>query len=132
MDIKEKAIGYHKAGFNCAQSVLLACNEYTGLDDNTALAISAGFGGGLRSGEVCGAISGAVMALGLVFPFTDAEDAEAKAKIAELAKNCVSKCKEEYPCVRCVELKANDVNCGQIIGRMAEIAEEMILKERES
>lgn len=132
MDIKEKALSYHKTGFNCAQSVLAACNEYTGLDDSTALAISAGFGGGLRSGEVCGAISGAVMTLGLVFPFDDAENVEAKAKIAELAKNCVSMCREEYPCIRCVELKANDVNCAQIIGRMAEIAEEIILKEREN
>ena len=51
-NIKEKALEYHAAGFNCAQSVLAACKEYTGLDDSAALAISAGFGGGLRSGEI--------------------------------------------------------------------------------
>ena len=95
-NIKEKALEYHAAGFNCAQSVLAACNEYTGLDDSAALAISAGFGGGLRSGEICGAISGAVMALGLVCPFNEADNAEAKVKIAELAKNCVSACNDEY------------------------------------
>ena len=45
MDIREKAEKLHKSGFNCAQSVLGACGEYTGLDENTALAVSAGFGG---------------------------------------------------------------------------------------
>lgn len=131
MDIKEKAVAYHKAGFNCAQAVLAACNEYTGLDDSAALAVSAGFGGGLRSGEICGAVSGAVMALGLAFPFNDAENAEAKVKIAELAKNCVAHCKVDYGCVRCVELKANGVSCPEIIGKMASVAEEMILNAKE-
>ena len=49
MDIREKAEKLHKSGFNCAQSVLGACGEYTGLDENTALAVSAGFGGGVRN-----------------------------------------------------------------------------------
>ena len=76
MDIKEKAEKLHKSGFNCAQSVLGACGEYTGLDDNTALAVSAGFGGGVRSGEICGAISGAVMAIGMAQQSDPAEPEE--------------------------------------------------------
>ena len=126
-NIKEKALEYHAAGFNCAQSVLAACKEYTGLDDSAALAISAGFGGGLRSGEICGA-----MALGLVCPFNEADNAEAKVKIAELAKNCVSACNDEYNCIRCLDLKQSGVNCSEIIGRMAEIAENMIIKAKEN
>ena len=78
MDIREKALYWHKKGYNCAQTVLAACSELTGLDEKTALAISAGFGGGLRSGEVCGAISGAVMAVGMDYLFTDGSDAESK------------------------------------------------------
>ncbi len=131
-NIKEKALEYHAAGFNCAQSVLAACKEYTGLDDSAALAISAGFGGGLRSGEICGAISGAVMALGLVCPFNEADNAEAKVKIAELAESCVSSCKEEYDYIRCLDLKRSGVNCSEIIGKMAEIAENMIIKAKEN
>ena len=86
-----------------------------GLDEKTALAIAAGFGGGLRSGEVCGAISGAVMAIGMKYPFTDATDAEAKAKIAELANLCVAKAKEEFGCVLCRELKGKKHSCAEII-----------------
>ena len=111
---------------------MAACKEYTGLDDSAALAISAGFGGGLRSGEICGAISGAVMALGLVCPFNEADNAEAKVKIAELAKNCVSACNDEYNYIRCLDLKQSGVNCSEIIGRMAEIAENMIIKAKEN
>lgn len=129
MSIKEKAVELHDNGYNCAQSVLAASREYTGLDDNTALAISAGFGGGLRSGEVCGAISGAVMAVGMKYPFIDANDAEAKARIAELAKECVAIAQEKYGCVACRELKgSNGVSCNEIIAFMADVAEELMNK----
>ena len=125
MDIREKALDYHKKGYNCAQAVIAACSELTGLDEKTALAISAGFGGGLRSGEVCGAISGAVMALGMAYPFVDGSDAEAKQKIAELAKQCVAAAAEKYGKVRCSELKGN-IDCNEIICFMAETVEKMI------
>ena len=99
MSIKEKALELHKKGYNCAQAVIAACSDMTGLDEKTALAISAGFGGGLRSGEVCGAISGAVMA------------------VAAAAEN--------YGKVRCAELKGN-IDCNEIICFMAETAEKII------
>lgn len=130
MNVKEKALEYHDGGYNCAQAVLAACGEYTGLDEKTALAVSAGFGGGLRSGEVCGAISGAVMAVGLANPFTDASDAAAKAKIAALAKDCVAAGKEKFGCTSCSELKGAKENCPYYISEMAAIAEEMITKNK--
>jgi len=126
MNIEEKALEMHACGFNCAQCVLSSLSEYTKLDEKTALAISAGFGGGLRSGEVCGAISGGVMALGLAFPFTDGGNAESKQKIAALAAELVSKAKEEYGSVRCAELKPRLISCGELIKKLAEITEEMI------
>lgn len=126
MDTKEKAVSYHNAGYNCAQSVLSALTEYTRLDEKTALAVSAGFGGGLRSGEVCGAISGAVMAVGMAFPFTDSSDTAAKDKIALLAKQCVAEGKEKFGCVRCCDLKGDKSACPYYISEMTAIAEKMI------
>lgn len=128
MSIKENALNLHDNGYNCAQSVLAGSSEYTGLDDSVALAISAGFGGGLRSGEVCGAICGAVMAVGMKYPFDDANDAEAKVKIASLAKQCVAKAREKYGCVACLELKRHGVSCDEIIGFMSDVAEELMNK----
>lgn len=130
MDIKELAMDYYKRRFNCAQAVLAACGMYTGLDEKTALAIAAGFGGGMRSGETCGSVSGAIMALGATFPSYDGQNKEAKDKIARLAKECVSACKDKYGCVRCAELKKNGVSCPELIGTMAETAERLILENK--
>ena len=44
MSIQESAIAYHNSGCNCAQSVLAALQEETGLDENTAKRVAAGFG----------------------------------------------------------------------------------------
>ena len=67
MELKaEKAINYFKSGYNCAQSVLAAFKDYLGFDENLALEISVGFGGGMgRLQEKCGAVTGAFMVMGL-------------------------------------------------------------------
>ena len=96
MDVKKLATEYHEKGFNCAQSVLCSCGEYTGLDEKTALAVSGGFGGGLRCGEICGAVSGAVMVAGMCCQYSDNTDLETKARIAELAKSITGEFKEKY------------------------------------
>ncbi len=58
--------------FNCAQSVLCAFGDRTGLNNEAALRLAASFGGGMGSlKEVCGALTGAFMVLGLVKGFTD-------------------------------------------------------------
>jgi C_GCAxxG_C_C family probable redox protein len=64
MTIAEKSVELHGKDLNCAQSVLGACSEFTGIDENLSNAVALGFGGGVRAGEVCGSISGAVMAIG--------------------------------------------------------------------
>lgn len=130
MDIKEKALEIHDAGFNCAQSVLCACGEHTGLDDKTALALGAPFGGGMRCGEICGALTGAVLALGAAFPFTDADDAKAKVKIAALTKQSAAMFKDNFGCLRCLELKAAGKPCKELIAYGAELAEQMIIGNR--
>lgn len=58
----------HRAGFNCCAAVLFAFQDITGLTDEQTYAIASGMGGGLRTGEICGAVSAAVMALGCLMP----------------------------------------------------------------
>lgn len=130
MDIKEKAAGYHDRGFNCAQSVLCACGEYTGLDEKSALAAAGGFGGGVRCGEICGSITSAVMALGLANPYNTEGDTEAKDKIAQLTKRCIKRFQDEFGCIRCVELKRSGHRCDELITFAAGLAEDMILSEK--
>lgn len=130
MDIKEKALAFHNEGFNCAQSVLCACGEYTGLEEKTALALCGGLGGGVRCGEICGALTGAVLAIGAAFPFDDADDVQAKVKIAALTKQTTAIFKDNFGCLRCLELKAAGKPCSELIAYGAELAEQMIIGNR--
>ena len=65
--------------FNCAQAVFAAFAGKYGLDEKTALKIASAFGGGLRMGDVCGAVSGAAMVIGLKYGQTVGVDTTTKA-----------------------------------------------------
>lgn len=63
---------FKEEGYNCCQAVVLAYNDIFGIDDETAAALSSGFGGGMgRMREVCGSVSGMVMLAGLLTPAAD-------------------------------------------------------------
>ena len=63
---------FKEGGYNCCQAVVLAYNDILGLDDETAAAVSSGFGGGMgRMREVCGTVSGMTMLAGLMKPASD-------------------------------------------------------------
>ena len=68
MDRCEQAVGYHKKGFNCCQSVLAAFQDVIGLTETQCLTLGGGFGAGAGTGELCGAVTGAVMVLDLLTP----------------------------------------------------------------
>jgi len=62
----EMAMGYQDRGYSCAQSVLASFSQDHGLSEHEALRISTGFGSGMgRMCEVCGALTGAFMVIGL-------------------------------------------------------------------
>ena len=50
---------------NCTQSVLMSFTQSLNLDDETAYKIAVAFGAGMKSGLVCGVITGGLMVLGL-------------------------------------------------------------------
>lgn len=62
----EKALQYFDDGYSCAQCVLIALSDLIGLSEETATNIASAFGGGIdKRQSICGAISGALMAIGL-------------------------------------------------------------------
>lgn len=67
MSYPKKAMELREQGWNCCQSVLGCCRENWSLDEDTVRRLGAFFAGGMRQGQVCGAIVGAVMALGLQY-----------------------------------------------------------------
>jgi C_GCAxxG_C_C family probable redox protein len=64
----EAALEKFLAGYNCAQAVLYAYGPDLGLDGEVALKLATGLGAGMaRRGEVCGAVTGGILALGLKY-----------------------------------------------------------------
>ena len=74
--------------FNCCQKTFSSVADLLDLDEETILKIASGFGGGLQHGEVCGCVSGALMAIGLKLGSDDPTD--------EVARNLVSQTFEKY------------------------------------
>ena len=83
----EVAVAAFKQGFNCSQAVLSAYAPSLGLERETAVRLAAGFGGGIsRRGETCGAVTGAVMVLGLKFCGAGSAECRPEERMAEREK----------------------------------------------
>lgn len=94
-----------RSGYNCAQSVVLAFSDVTGLDDKTAAMLASSFGGGMgRLREVCGAVSGAAIVLGLVRGYADPDDREGKKSHYHRVQEFVRRFKEVNGTIICREL----------------------------
>lgn len=102
----ERAAENFLSGCNCAQSVLLAFSDRTGLDDATAMRIASGFGGGMaRMREVCGAVSGIFMAAGLIYGSDDASH-EKKSALYLRLQALAAQFREKNGSLLCRELLA--------------------------
>jgi len=67
-DRPERAVACLDAGFSCAQAICQVCGPEFGLSRDTASRIAAGLGAGMaRTDDICGAVSGAVLVLGLAY-----------------------------------------------------------------
>ena len=51
--------------YNCCQSVLIPFCRECGISEETAYRLGSQFGGGMKMGSVCGAVTGALMVLGM-------------------------------------------------------------------
>ncbi len=105
MSYKEKAMAAFHDGCNCAQAVLVAFRDLTGLDEKTALRLASSFGGGIgRQREVCGAVSGMCMVAGLLYGYDELGETPKKAEHYRLIQELCRKFKEENGSIICREL----------------------------
>ena len=101
----ERAKQYFLSGYNCAQSVLLTFSDLTGLDAPSAMKIASSFGGGMgRLREVCGAVSGMFMALGLLYGDEEVPAHEDKAAHYQRVQELAAQFKEKNGTIICREL----------------------------
>ncbi len=152
MTEKQKAKELFLEGYNCAQAVFVAFCHRFNMDEETAKKVSAGLGGGVgRMREVCGAVSGAAMALGSVVAATDGSDAESKQKNYELIREFADRFKKRNTTIICRELLELKINmestakpedrtheyykkrpCLKMVEDAAEIVAELIRENEES
>ena len=90
--------------FNCAQSVFYAFAEDVGMDKKMALRVASCFGGGMRCGEVCGAVSGVLMAIGMKYGSSEENDETGQYLAYKKEKEFINSFKEKHETILCREL----------------------------
>jgi C_GCAxxG_C_C family probable redox protein len=120
MDEKTVRKMFHE-GFACSQVCLSELSSEVGLDKNEAKKISALFGGGAGCGEMCGAVAGCLMALGMKYGNSKANDMETM----NLGQNKMKEFTELF------EAEFGSIVCREILGYDISIPEEMeIIQEK--
>jgi len=107
----KEAENQFEKGYSCAPSVLSAYSEQFGLAEELALKIACGFGGGIgHTGRTCGAVTGAVMVIGLKHGQADANDEESRQETHRLVKEFIDKFEALHGSVECKALIGYDLS----------------------
>ena len=131
--------------FNCAESTLLAVCESAGIKSEAVPAVASPFGGGMgRQGGACGAVTGAIMAIGL--DRGRKGRADPREPSYEPAAELHRRFKAEFGATTCRELIGCDLNtpegqeafkvvqasgsCGNFVAMAARTAVELLDKDR--
>jgi C_GCAxxG_C_C family probable redox protein len=111
---EELAASLFEQGFTCGQAVLAAFAEDHGLDRDTALRLACAHGGGIaRTGSTCGAVSGALMVIGLAHGRTKVEDEAAREKTYAATLTFLERFREEHGSDLCRQLLGVDIGTAQ-------------------
>lgn len=145
MNHADRAVAYFGNNFNCSQSVFTTFAAEMGMDEQLALKLGTNFGGGERKGEVCGAVAGALMVLGLYFGHCDSKDTEGKKRAYRISEEFMDRFIQKNGSVVCRELLGYNLSdkdelqiirdkglfrtlCPQMVRSAAEILDEMLME----
>lgn len=107
----KKALSQFGTGCNCCQAITTTFGPSFNLDEQKALKIGAAFGGGMcRLGNTCGAVSGALMVIGLAFRNEDPEDTENKESVYAIGRNFLTQFIKIHGSVMCRVLTGINMN----------------------
>ena len=148
MNRSQVAIAKFVEGYNCAQAVFYSFCDYLNLDKDTALKISCGFGAEMgRKEEVCGAVSGGIMVIGMQYGRGKNQDRSNTEQTYHKTRDFMDRFNEKHKTFICrkllgdcelttpegqAEFKEKDLFnkvCKQCVGDVADILEDIIIKE---
>jgi C_GCAxxG_C_C family probable redox protein len=119
----DKAAADFASAFNCSQSVLAAFAHDHGMAEETCMKIACAFGGGMgRQQHVCGAVTGALMALGLHFGQGTAGEVPKKTDTYARAQEFMKEFEKRNGSLHCRELlQGLDMNDPTGLARINEL-----------
>ena len=147
MSKSKSALALFNSGFNCSQSVCAAYAVDLGMQPDDALRVAAAFGGGIgRTGGMCGAVSGALMVLGMKYGMTVADGAK-RERMYAIAQEFMKRFAGRRGTLVCNDLVGADIRtaegrqsmkernthatvCSHVIEDAAGILDEMLKEDR--
>ncbi len=106
-----KAVEFFASGFNCSESVLVALSrEFSKPTEHIIPCIATGFGGGIaRTGSTCGALTGAIMTIGLTIGPRKAGELEKKEEVYKMVLKMIENFEKEFGSSLCKNLTKCDL-----------------------
>lgn len=109
MNHKEEALKLFEQKYHCSQAVFAAFSEEYGVKKEHALKIGGCFGSGMRKGEVCGACTGALMVLGLIYGKSSKDDMDSKIRSDKVCDKFLEEFEKENGSYICNTLLGCDI-----------------------
>ena len=105
MTKSDEALATFMSGFTCSSAVFSTFSEEIGLDPDTAKKVACGFGAGIsKTGNICGAVSGAILVIGLKYGKKNKGDDAATEKTRGLVRKFIREFTVHHGSVNCTEL----------------------------
>jgi len=142
----QRAVAVFNEGYSCSQAILSTYGAQLGLERELAFKIASAFGGGMgRMGKTCGAVTGALMVIGLKHGLVELEDKKAKETTYALVREFMRKFIARNGSVECKVLLGCDLStsegiryakdknlfsiiCPKLVQQAAEILDDLIFK----
>lgn len=106
----EKTLNAFNDNLNCAQAIVATYGPDLGLEREHCIKIASGFGAGIAyRQEICGAVTGAIMVLGMKFGTTNS-DPESKKIPYDYARKFIKQFESIHETVQCRELLGMDIS----------------------
>lgn len=110
-----------RSGFTCSAAVFSTFSHELGLDADTAKKLACGFGGGIsHTGNICGAVSGAILVIGLKYGKTQEGDDAATGKTRATVREFMQEFVRKNGSINCTELLAHDLSNPDELSRARE------------
>ncbi len=124
----------HRKGYNCSQSVAVACADLVDVPKETLFKATEGFGFGMGTMDgTCGALTGALLIAGLKNSTGNLESPKSKGATMKISKAMLTNFREKSGAIICRELKGVDTgkmlcSCPDCIKHGVEVVEEQFAK----